>query len=114
LHKKLYISADSFEVVDSTLLEIAKEFSSQGGKVLAIDEIHKYRSFEKELKQIYDMLDLQVIFSGSSAIELEHAKADLSRRAVLYRVNGLSYREFLEIKLGTGLKSYTLDDILRD
>jgi len=112
LHKKLYISADSLEVSDSSLLEIAKEFSAIGGKVLAIDEIHKYKNFERELKQIYDMLDLKVIFSGSSAIELEHAKADLSRRAVLYHMNGLSYREFLEIKLDIKLENYTLEDIL--
>ena len=112
LHKKLYISADSFEVLDSSLLEIAKTFSALGGEVLAIDEIHKYGNFERELKQIYDMLALKVIFSGSSAIELEHAKADLSRRAVLYRMNGLSYREFLEIKLDIKLDSYTLEEIL--
>ena len=112
LHKKLYISADSLEVVDSSLLEIAKHFSALGGQVLAIDEIHKYKNFERELKQIYDMLDLKVIFSGSSAIELEHSTADLSRRAVLYQINGLSYREFLEIKLGIELKSYSLEEIL--
>ena len=85
LHKKLYISADSFEVLESSLLEIAKIFSALGGEVLAIDEIHKYKNFERELKQIYDMLSIKVIFSGSSAIELEHAKADLSRRAVMYK-----------------------------
>jgi len=44
----------------------------------------------------------------------EHSKADLSRRAVLYRVNGLSYREFLEIKLDLSFSSYTLEDILKN
>jgi predicted AAA+ superfamily ATPase len=114
LHKKLYISADSFEVLESSLLDIAKEFALLGGKVLAIDEIHKYKNFERELKQIYDMLKLKVIFSGSSAIELEHAKADLSRRAVMYRMNGLSYREFLEVKLGIELPFYSLDELLKN
>jgi len=114
LYKKLYISADSFEVLESSLLEIAKIFSALGGEILAIDEIHKYKNFERELKQIYDMLSLKVIFSGSSAIELEHAKADLSRRAVMYRMNGLSYREFLEVKLGIELKSYSLEEILEN
>jgi len=114
LEKKLYISADNLDIANTTLLEIAKEFSSLGGKILAIDEIHKYKNFELELKQIYDMLDIKVIFSGSSAINLEHSKADLSRRAVLYRVNGLSYREFLEIKLQKKLKSYSLETILEN
>jgi len=112
LHKKLYISADSLEVLEYSLLEIAKSFSALGGEVLAIDEIHKYRDFERELKQIYDMLDLKVIFSGSSALKLDHAKADLSRRATLYQMNGLSYREFLEIKWDMELKYYTLEEIL--
>ncbi len=114
MYKKLYISADTPEVLESSLLEIAKAFSALGGEILAIDEIHKYKHFEQDLKQIYDMLDLKVIFSGSSAIELEHAKADLSRRAVLYRINGLSYREFLEIKLGIALPAYSLEEILSD
>lgn len=114
LHKKLYVSADSLEVLNSSLLEIAKEFSKVGGEVLAIDEIHKYKNFEIELKQIYDMLSLNVIFSGSSAIELEHAKADLSRRAVLYEMNGLSFREFLEIKLNQKFEPISLEGILQN
>ncbi len=114
LHKKLYVSADSLEVLNSSLLEIAKEFSKVGGEVLAIDEIHKYKNFEIELKQIYDMLSLNVIFSGSSAIELEHAKADLSRRAVLYEMNGLSFREFLEIKLDKKFEPISLEEILQN
>ena len=112
--KKLYLSADSIALSNSSLVEIAKEFSLKGGKILAIDEIHKYKNFEIELKQIYDMLPLKVIFSGSSAIELEHAKADLSRRAVIYRVNGLSFREFLEFKTDVLLQSYSLENILEN
>ena len=112
LSKKLYLSADNIDLSNTTLVDIAKEFSAKGGEILAIDEIHKYKNFEVELKQIYDMLPLKVIFSGSSAIELEHAKADLSRRAIIYRVDGLSFREFLEFKNGIELKSYKLEEIL--
>ena len=111
--KKLYFSADHFQAVKYSLYEIAEEFSKQGGKVLAIDEIHKYPNFEMELKSIYDTFDLKVIFSGSSALKLEHAKADLSRRAVLYRVNGMSFREFLEYETGQEFDAYGLEDILK-
>ena len=114
IHKKLYISADNIDIANVPLLDIAGEFSSLGGEVLAIDEIHKYQNFEIDLKLIYDMYDLKVIFSGSSAIGLEHSKADLSRRAVLYRINGLSYREFLEIKLEKEFPTYTLENILEN
>ena len=112
LSKKLYLSADNIDLSNTSLVEIAKEFSAKGGELMAIDEIHKYKNFEIELKQIYDMLALKVIFSGSSAIELEHAKADLSRRAVIYRVNGLSFREFLEFKKNITLNAYSLEEIL--
>jgi predicted AAA+ superfamily ATPase len=93
--KTLYFSANSILSSDVTLYEIAENFSKYGGEILAIDEIHKYRDFEVELKEIYDFLDIKVLFSGSSALRLEHSKADLSRRAVLYRFKGLSFREFL-------------------
>lgn len=111
-NKKLYFSADSIITSTLSLYDIADRFSKSGGEVLAIDEIHKYNNFEKELKEIYDFLDLKVIFSGSSALQLEHKKADLSRRAVLYRVKGLSFREFLELKLEIDFDSYSLEDIL--
>jgi len=106
LSKKLYISADSIDAAGNSLIEIAKKFEAMGGKILAIDEMHKYRNFEVELKQIYDMLPLNVIFSGSSAVNLEHKKADLSRRAVIYRIDGLSFREFIEFKADKALPSF--------
>jgi len=111
--KKLYFSADHFQAIKYSLYEIAEEFSKQGGEVLAIDEIHKYPNFEMELKSIYDTFDLKIIFSGSSALKLEHAKADLSRRAVLYRINGMSFREFLEYETGQKFDTYKLEDILQ-
>ncbi len=113
-NKKLYFSADSIIAQGITIFDIAEEFANLGGEVLVIDEIHKYKNFELELKEIYDFLDIRVIFSGSSALILEHKKADLSRRAVMYRVKGLSFREFLELKLDQTFKSYTLSDILNN
>ena len=65
-----------------------------------------------ELKKIYDILDLKVIFSGSSAIKLDNAKADLSRRAIIYTVDGLSFREFIELSKGITLPHFMLEDIL--
>ncbi len=112
--KKLYFSVDSIMTSHMKLFEIAEAFYNIGGKVLVIDEIHKYKDFEIELKEIYDFLDLQVIFSGSSAIVLEHKKADLSRRAMIYRLKGLSFREYLELKLGESFASYKLEEILQN
>ncbi|MCF6206846.1 MAG: AAA family ATPase [Sulfurovum sp.] len=114
IEKKLYFNADHFEVMNHSIYEIASEFYKRGGKVLAVDEIHKYPFFAMELKSIYDSFDLRVIFSGSSALELENAKYDLSRRAFLYRVNGMSFREFLEFERGIKFDAYSLDEILKN
>ena len=110
--KKLYISADTLTI--PSLFEVAHAFYKEEGEVLIIDEIHKYKNFEIELKKIYDILDLKVIFSGSSALKLDNAKADLSRRAVVYQVDGLSFREFIELSRRITLPSFTLEEILRD
>ncbi len=112
LKEKLYVTAEYLVLSNINLLELAQEFAQKGGKLLVIDEIHKIDNFELHLKLIYDMLKLKVIFSGSNAIKLEHSKADLSRRAMLYRVQGLSFREFLELKTGKQFKAYTLEEIL--
>jgi predicted AAA+ superfamily ATPase len=103
-NKKLYFSADSIILSNLSIYDIADEFSRNGGKVLVIDEIHKYKNFEHELKEIYDFLD------DSSALQLEHKKADLSRRAVLYRIHGLSFREFLELKLEKQFNYFSLEE----
>ena len=114
LDEKLYVSAEFLPFGSVRLFELASEFSKVGGKVLVIDEIHQVPDFEKDLKMIYDMFDIRVIFSGSNAIKLEHAKADLSRRAMIYRFGGLSFREFLVLKTGQTLKHYSLEEIVEN
>ena len=110
--KKLYISADTITI--PSLFEVANAFYKEEVEVLIIDEIHKYKNFEIVLKKIYDILDLKVIFSGSSALKLDNAKADLSRRAVVYQVDGLSFREFIELSKEITLPSFTLEEILEN
>lgn len=111
----LYIIGDHPIVASEGLFAIADAFQKVGGKVLIIDEIHKVKEFEIALKLIYDsFFELQVIFTGSSAVAIDHAKADLSRRAVMHTLPILSFREFLELETGTALKAYTLKNILKD
>ena len=110
--KKLYFSADALDIF--SIFDIAYEFHKTGGKVLIIDEIHKVNNFEKDLKKIYDMLDLKVIFSGSSALKLDNSKADLSRRALMYHMKGLSFKEFIEISKDIVLPNFILEDIVQN
>ena len=111
--ESLYCVADGIYFSNHTLLELAEKFHAHGGQHLFIDEIHKYVNWSRELKEINDLYpDLKVTFSGSSLLDILNADADLSRRALSFRMYGLSFREFLNIKKGIQLQSHTLDEIL--
>lgn len=113
VEKTLYVSADSLYFVDHTLVELAERFVKQGGEHLVVDEIHKYVGWSRELKQIYDThSDLQVIFTGSSILDIYKGVADLSRRSPIYEMQGLSFREYLYLFHRLEVPVYTLDDIL--
>lgn len=109
----LYVSCDHPAMIDVQLYELADDFSKRGGKLLLIDEIHKIPRFAKQIKAISDFLDLQVIFSGSSAMIIQHESGDLSRRAAMYYLPVLSFREFLALK-GNIFPSFSLAEILQD
>jgi predicted AAA+ superfamily ATPase len=109
----LYVTADDFYFTTHRLEELAHQFMLQGGKHLYIDEIHKYKGWSTEIKNIYDkMPDLHVVYSGSSILDLEKGGADLSRRKLEYVLPGLSFREYLNISQGWNLPRYTLEEIV--
>lgn len=109
----LYASADNLYFADHTLVDLADALSKQGGRYLLLDEIHKYANWSRELKQIYDSYpDLHVYFTGSSVLDIYRGMADLSRRAPIYEMQGLSFREYLRLFHGITAPVLTLDDIL--
>ncbi len=113
VEKCLYLSADNVEVAAHGLLNAAKEYFKYGGEALIIDEIHKYPSWQIEIKNIIDTFKgKKVLFSGSSSLELQEGKADLSRRVVYYHLKGLSFREYLELKAKIKISAYRLPEVL--
>ena len=109
----LYVSADSMYFTDNTLIDLTDKFSKQGGRHLFIDEIHKYPQWSRELKQIFDFYpDVQVLFTGSSILDIYKGAADLSRRAPIYEMQGLSFREYLAMFHQIQTPVYTLEEIL--
>lgn len=113
----LYCSADTVDFSTRTLVELAEEFVIQGGELLAIDEIHKYKpgttDWSREIKEIYELFpDLKMIVSGSFLLRLKEGDADLSRRAVKYTMPGLSFREALRFYHDLSFPVWTLEDIL--
>lgn len=111
----LYITADHTWFYNHSLLETANDWYKQGGKILFIDEVHKYPKWSVELKNIYDGLpEMQVVFSASSALDIYRGEADLSRRVVSYLLAGLSFREFLSFSTGNDFDTVSIDDIVKD
>lgn len=111
----LYLSIDDLSNPYPSILSLAKEFIRQGGETLIIDEIHKYSNWAAEIKNIYDLFPkLQVIFSGSSVLKIMDKGVDLSRRAVIYHMHGLSFREYVEILSKKKLPVFSLSEILHE
>lgn len=109
----LYVTADDMYFADHKLLDLAEQFVKMGGKYLFIDEIHRYANWSKELKLIYDYLPhLQVVFTGSSMLDIYRGTDDLSRRVQLYALHGMSFREYLNLRYHLQLQPLSLADVL--
>jgi len=113
LQKALYVTSEDFYFAKNSLIDLASEFVKAGGKHLFVDEIHKYPNWSKELKLIYDYhQNLQVVFTGSSILDIKKGNADLSRRAIVYTMQGLSFREYLKLFHTIDVPIYSLDEIV--
>lgn len=111
----LYLPADHFVVAQMPLYEIARDFVNQGGQLLCLDEIHKQGDWSRSLKSIGDTFpDLRVVASGSSMLQIHRGSHDLSRRAIVHRMPGLSFREYLELKLSVKLPVHPLARVLKE
>jgi len=108
----LYISLDYPFLSGVDLIDLVEQFVDEGGEYLFLDEVHRYNNFSAYLKTIYDIFDIKVIFTSSSATSLLNAKSDLSRRVTLHNLAGFSFREFLEVKHNIKLEKYSIDEIV--
>ncbi len=113
--KALYASADDLYFVSNRLYDLAEEHYKNAGEYLFIDEVHKYKDWSRELKNIYDSFPtLKVIFTGSSVLDILKGTSDLSRRAVIYKLQGLSFREYLKLFKNYEFQVYSLEQIINN
>ena len=109
----LYATAEDFYFAKNRLTDLASEWVKAGGKYLFLDEIHKYADWSRALKLIYDYHpELQVVFTGSSILDIKKGSSDLSRRAVVYAMQGLSFREYLRLFHAIEVPVYSLNEII--
>lgn len=113
VEKAAYFSLDDLYFTTHTLKDTVTQFHKNGGVILALDEVHKYKNWSLEIKNIYDFFpDLKIIFTGSSIIDFSKQEGDLSRRALMYELPGLSYREYLSLQGIIDLPTISLDELL--
>lgn len=111
----LFVSLDDIYFSENKLVYFAEDFAKDGGDYLFLDEVHKYKNWSQELKNIYDsVLGLKVVFTSSSALEIHKGSHDLSRRALIFNLRGLSFREFIELKYQIIIPSATLEQIIKN
>lgn len=109
----LYVSADHTYFMTHSLIDLIDEFVKYGGTHFFVDEVHKYKTWSRELKQAYDVYpNLKIVFTGSSVLDIIEGEADLSRRALMYSMQGLSFREYIALFHKINVPSITIDKIL--
>jgi len=114
-NEAIYVSMDDFYFSKNRLFDFAEAFYLNGGRYLFIDEIHKYSTWGVELKNLYDTFsDLKIVFSGSSALQLYKSEGDLSRRAAMYHLHELSFREYMNLSKGLNLPFFTISEMLKN
>lgn len=116
VEKALYVSLDNLWFANHTLLELAEYHYTHGGTHLFLDEVHKYKGWQQEVKNIYDSYPhLHLVVTGSSMLKLEESlTADLSRRHRAYTMEGLSFREYLKLEQVADLPVLSLETILNN
>ena len=111
----LYVALDDLFFKDNTLYHLAEEFVKNNGGLLLLDEVHKYPNWSRELKLIYDdFKDLKLLVTSSSLLEIYKSESDLSRRAIVYNLKELSFREFLMFEKKLKLPSYNLEELINN
>ncbi len=112
-NKAVYFSLDDLYFTFHTLKDTINHFYKNGGEVIVLDEVHKYKNWSLEIKNIYDFFPtIKIIFTGSSIIDITTQAGDLSRRALMYELTGLSFREYLWAKNIVKINPLSLNDLL--
>ena len=113
--RAFYVSLDNLFFAQHSLREVADWHYKNGGTHLFVDEVHYAEHWQTEIKNIYDDYpDLNLAYTGSSMLRIDRAQGDLSRRQMVYRLDGLSFREFLSFEKVADFPPLSLEQILSD
>lgn len=109
----IYLSLDDFFFETNRLVPSVDTLYGMGYRVFLLDEVHRYAWWSKDIKQLHDDFpDIQVVATGSSILDISKGSADLTRRASVYHLEGLSFREYLNFNKDLNLTKLGLQEIL--
>lgn len=92
-----YMSLDHYWFKTHTLQDLVTFLYNHGITEMYIDEVHKYKDWSSILKNLVDQYaDLRIVYTGSSLLEIDNSKVDMSRRQTPYILKGMSFREYLQ------------------
>ena len=112
-NNSLYISCDDIVLKTANLFEIIKEINKAYNiKTFFLDEIQFVEDWANILKNIYDFLDVNIVFTGSSMINLLSNSIDLSRRVLINTIYPFTYKEFEQLN-NNNLNTISFEDILK-
>ena len=111
LKDAFYFSADSILVRTASIYEVVEQAYRQGYKTIFIDEIHTYRNWVEETKNIYDDFEVRIVASGSSTAAIKKGSTLLGRRALEVSLSPLTLGEYVYLKEGK-IYTATIDEIL--
>lgn len=110
-----YISLDDLWFKTHSLIELVDYLYVHGVSYLYLDEVHRYPDWIRNLKNINDNYpDLNMVYTGSSMLKIDHSKADLSRRQTVYEMYGFSFREYLAFEGVLKNNSLSLDSLVSE
>ena len=111
--KGIYFSMDDLYFETNRLVTVVEELYTLGYRAFFIDEVHRYSFWSKDLKQLYDDYeDIHLVATGSSILEVAKGQGDLSRRAIVHQLQGLTFREYLQFEKKLKLSPIDLETIL--
>ncbi len=112
-NKSFYATLDNIWFADHSLIDLAEELVKNGVTHLYLDEVHRMPGWERQIKNLYDSYpELQIVFTGSSLLVIDHSIGDLSRRVSMHILPGLSFREFLMFEGYEVMERLSLSGIL--
>ena len=110
-----YISLDHFWCRTHELQDLVEFMYRRGITEFYIDEVHKYKDWSIILKNLVDEHDdLRIVYTGSSLLEIDNAKVDMSRRQTPYTLKGMSFREYMEYEGIMKMNAVPLEELLNN